>query len=204
MLKDLIKMAGRLDALGLRKEADFADRLIRKVAQADPEFMSEHQKKQMANNGFLLEHHLGEDSGWTNEMYDNEHTYLQQALLAGSKGDPRWFINNMIWSKDSYKASLAEPYAHLAAKSLAEKDPTWFLTNLTRDDSKAPWAEPYIDYAANNLAENRPDIFLRNFKNRPWARPFVQMAEKFLKSQSENEENARNERIEGIRKNNLV
>ena len=26
MLKDLIKMAGRLDALGLRKEADFVDR----------------------------------------------------------------------------------------------------------------------------------------------------------------------------------
>jgi hypothetical protein len=38
MLKDLIKMAGRLDALGLRKEADFADRLIRKVALTEEDF----------------------------------------------------------------------------------------------------------------------------------------------------------------------
>lgn len=45
MLKDLVKMASKLDALGLSKEADTIDALIRKIAGSDeddspPEGMS--------------------------------------------------------------------------------------------------------------------------------------------------------------------
>lgn len=35
MIKDLIKIAGRLDSLGLKKEADFIDSLISKIASDD-------------------------------------------------------------------------------------------------------------------------------------------------------------------------
>ena len=48
MLKDLVKMASKLDALGLSKEADTIDTLIRKIAGSDeddspPEGMSQEK-----------------------------------------------------------------------------------------------------------------------------------------------------------------
>lgn len=48
MLKDLVKMASKLDALGLSKEADTIDALIRKIAGSDeddspPEGMSQEK-----------------------------------------------------------------------------------------------------------------------------------------------------------------
>ena len=41
MLKDLIKMAGQLDALGFKREADFTDKIIRKVALTEEDFTGE-------------------------------------------------------------------------------------------------------------------------------------------------------------------
>ena len=51
MLKDLVKMASKLDALGLSKEADTIDTLIRKIAGSDeddspPEGMSQEKCEQ--------------------------------------------------------------------------------------------------------------------------------------------------------------
>lgn len=46
MLKDLVKMASKLDALGLSKEADVIDNLVRKIAGSDdspPEGMSQEK-----------------------------------------------------------------------------------------------------------------------------------------------------------------
>ena len=40
MVKDLIKMASELDRLGLRREADAIDSLIRKVAEEDSAYDS--------------------------------------------------------------------------------------------------------------------------------------------------------------------
>ena len=40
MLKDLVKMASKLDALGLSKEADTIDTLIRKIASREDELQS--------------------------------------------------------------------------------------------------------------------------------------------------------------------
>lgn len=40
MLKDLVKMASKLDALGLSKEADTIDALIRKIASREDELQS--------------------------------------------------------------------------------------------------------------------------------------------------------------------
>jgi hypothetical protein len=40
MLKDLVKMASKLDALGLSKEADVIDTLIRKIASREDELQS--------------------------------------------------------------------------------------------------------------------------------------------------------------------
>jgi hypothetical protein len=40
MLKDLVKMASKLDALGLNKEADVIDNLVRKIASREDELQS--------------------------------------------------------------------------------------------------------------------------------------------------------------------
>jgi hypothetical protein len=40
MLKDLVKMASKLDALGLSKEADVIDNLVRKIASREDELQS--------------------------------------------------------------------------------------------------------------------------------------------------------------------
>lgn len=40
MLKDLVKMANKLDALGLSKEADVIDNLVRKIASREDELQS--------------------------------------------------------------------------------------------------------------------------------------------------------------------
>jgi len=40
MLKDLVKMASKLDALGLSKEADVIDTLIRKIASKEDDLQS--------------------------------------------------------------------------------------------------------------------------------------------------------------------
>ena len=40
MLKDLVKMASKLDALGLSKEADVIDSLVRKIASREDELQS--------------------------------------------------------------------------------------------------------------------------------------------------------------------
>jgi hypothetical protein len=40
MLKDLVKLASRLDEIGLTKEADYLDQIIRKIAEG--EMIREH------------------------------------------------------------------------------------------------------------------------------------------------------------------
>lgn len=47
MLKDLVKMASKLDTLGLSKEADTIDALIRKIASREDELHS-----YMSNPGY--------------------------------------------------------------------------------------------------------------------------------------------------------
>ena len=44
MVKDLIKVATKLDSLGLTREASYLDSLIRKIAGEDPDY-NEHLKK---------------------------------------------------------------------------------------------------------------------------------------------------------------
>ena len=150
MLKDLIKMAGRLDALGLRKEADFADRLIRKVAQETPENEpenkpevslkqpyqpSEEQKEYNVTdfNGYydMVNAWLKGDSNkfsWMNEQSKKfGKSYLNVALenLAKYHGD--LFISKILFSKDSQIIQMGRPYMDYAITSSIKYNAWWTM-----------------------------------------------------------------------------
>ncbi len=74
MIKDLVKVATKLDSLGLKREADYIDSLIRKIATGDDDFratlegLSERQKMY---SGY--ESPMGEHRPYHHELHPEGH-----------------------------------------------------------------------------------------------------------------------------------
>ena len=129
MLNDLIKMAGQLDALGLRREADFTDKIIRKVAQETPEGEPESKPEVEPESEVSLENTYKPSDYWSDpdqgqKDYDvTTYPGYKDMVDAWVKGDE----NKFSWRNEQSK-KFGKPYISVALEILAKKDGYSFIT----------------------------------------------------------------------------